>query len=120
MANNPYKVLGVSDHASDEQIRLAYRELVKKYHPDRYSDNPLKDLADEKLREINSAYEQIQSQRKTGAGFRTSESPREGEGPKYDYQRDVYGRGYDETACDLCKICQCLICADCLCNCCSG
>jgi molecular chaperone DnaJ len=53
---NPYKVLGVSENASQEEIRAAYLELVKKYHPDKYTDNPLKELAGEKLKEINQAY----------------------------------------------------------------
>lgn len=56
---NPYKVLGVSETASQEEIRAAYLELVKKYHPDRYVDNPLKELASEKLKEINEAYETL-------------------------------------------------------------
>lgn len=54
---NPYEVLGLKEGASVEEIKKAYRELVKKYHPDRYRDNPLADLAEEKLREINEAYD---------------------------------------------------------------
>ena len=54
---DPYEVLGVPRSASDEEIRTAYRELVKKYHPDKYVDNPLADLAQEKMAEINEAYE---------------------------------------------------------------
>jgi molecular chaperone DnaJ len=54
---NPYEVLGLKDGASVEEIKKAYRELVKKYHPDRYRDNPLSGLAEEKLREINEAYD---------------------------------------------------------------
>jgi len=56
---NPYEVLGLKDGASIEEVKKAYRELVKKYHPDRYMDNPLSDLAEEKLREINEAYDYI-------------------------------------------------------------
>ncbi len=56
---NPYKVLGVSENATQEEIRAAYLELVKKYHPDKYADNPLKELAGEKLKEINQAYEML-------------------------------------------------------------
>lgn len=60
---NPYKVLGVSENDSDSVIRAAYLKLVKKYHPDHYGDNPLKDLAAEKLKEINLAYDTIQKER---------------------------------------------------------
>lgn len=55
--NNPYKVLGVNENATQEEIRAAYLQLVKKYHPDRYTDPDLKAVANEKLVEINEAYE---------------------------------------------------------------
>lgn len=64
---DPYKVLGVSPTASDDEIKSAYRALARKYHPDKYSDSDLKDLADEKMKEINAAYEEIQKMR-SGAG----------------------------------------------------
>ena len=60
---DPYKVLGVDRNASDDEVKKAYRELVKKYHPDKYADNDLKDLASEKLKEINAAYADIQKMR---------------------------------------------------------
>ena len=56
---NPYEVLGVPENADAETVKSAYRELVKKYHPDNYKDNPLADLANEKLQEINEAYDMI-------------------------------------------------------------
>ncbi len=56
---DPYEVLGVSRTASDNEIKAAYRELVKKYHPDNYANNPLADLASEKVKEINEAYDAI-------------------------------------------------------------
>ena len=56
---NPYEVLGVSENADEETIKKAYRELVKKYHPDKYVNNPLADLAAEKMKEINKAYDMI-------------------------------------------------------------
>lgn len=61
---NPYEVLGVSEDADEETIKKAYKELVKKYHPDKYVNNPLADLAAEKMKEINKAYDMIT--KKTG------------------------------------------------------
>lgn len=66
--NDPYSVLGVSSNASDEEIKRAYRELARKYHPDNYQDNPLADLAEEKMKAVNEAYDAIQKQRQGGAG----------------------------------------------------
>ncbi|MFY9382301.1 MAG: DnaJ domain-containing protein, partial [Eubacteriales bacterium] len=61
--NDPYKVLGVRRDATDEEIKKAYYELARKYHPDNYTNNPLTDLVEEKMKEINEAYEQIQKER---------------------------------------------------------
>lgn len=61
---DPYSILGISPSATDEEIKAAYRALAKKYHPDNYDDdNPLKELATEKMQEINSAYDRIQVER---------------------------------------------------------
>ena len=56
---NPYEVLGVSEDADEATIKKAYRDLVKKYHPDKYVNNPLADLATEKLKEVNQAYDML-------------------------------------------------------------
>ena len=72
--NDPYSVLGVSPNASDEEIKKAYRELVKKYHPDNYANNPLADLAEDKMKEVNEAYDAIVKMRTQGGGYRTSGS----------------------------------------------
>lgn len=69
---NPYEVLGVSETASDEEIKTAYRNLAKKYHPDNYNDSPLADLAEEKMKEINEAYDCICDMRRNG--YRSSSS----------------------------------------------
>jgi curved DNA-binding protein CbpA len=66
--NDPYSVLGVSQSASDEEIKKAYRELVRKYHPDNYNNNPLADLAQEKMKEINEAYDILTKNRSAGYG----------------------------------------------------
>ena len=63
---DPYIVLGVKPDASDEEIKRAYRELARKYHPDNYQNNPLADLAEEKMKEINEAYDTITKMRSGG------------------------------------------------------
>lgn len=63
---DPYKVLGVAPSASDDEVKTAYRALAKKYHPDQYSGSPIADLADEKMKEINEAYDQIVADRRNG------------------------------------------------------
>lgn len=75
---DPYKVLGVSRDATDDEIKKAYRELARKYHPDNYASSPLADLASEKMKEINTAYDEIQKIRaasqsgQTGNGYEGS------------------------------------------------
>ena len=86
--NNPYKVLGVNEGASQEEIRSAYLKLVKKYHPDKYTDSDLKELANEKLVEVNEAYEMLT--KKNGQSSRYAH--RNGKGT-YDY----YSGGHTDT-----------------------
>ncbi len=66
---DPYKVLGISPNATDIEVKNAYRALARKYHPDNYdSDNPLADLASEKMKEVNEAYEEIMKSRRSSSG----------------------------------------------------
>lgn len=190
---DPYSVLGISKNASDEEVKRAYRELAKKYHPDNYQNNPLGDLAGEKMKQINEAYDEIQRQRSASSSYTASSG---GASARPDLQairdqinagnismaeslsdavsytrRDAewyflrglifqnqgrfanaaecyraacnmdptnaeyasklnemrmsqtqYGSGYSpyNDNCSACDICQGLICADCLCECCGG
>lgn len=72
--NDPYKVLGVPPSATDEEVKKAYRNLARKYHPDKYRDSDLADLANEKMKEINAAYEEIQKMRASGNGGTSNSS----------------------------------------------
>ena len=88
---DPYKVLGVSPDASDEEIKRAYRRLAKKYHPDR---NPGDEEAARQMQRINAAYEQIKNPDKTAGydPFGGSEPSDDQRYQKAAYQYIRYGR----------------------------
>ena len=85
--SDPYKVLGVSQNASDEEVKTAYRELARKYHPDAYTGNPLSDLAAEKMKETNEAYDQITAQRRDYGGQAQSYDQSGGSSQFWDIRR---------------------------------
>ncbi len=72
--NDPYRILEVSRDASDDDIKKAYRKLSRKYHPDANINNPNKDEAEAKFKEVQKAYQQIMQEREYGSsgGSRTS------------------------------------------------
>lgn len=88
--NDPYKVLGVSPNASDDEIKQAYRRLAKQYHPDR---NPGDTTAAKKMQEINAAYEQIKNPEKANphAGYGGYSDPYgQGQADGDSYQQAAY------------------------------
>lgn len=136
---DPYEVLGISRNASDDEVKTAYRDLSRKYHPDNYQDNPLANLAEDKFKEVQEAYEAIMNERKNpysqgfygtaGDGFGSGNSGygqdqnsyfrRNG---RYDYNRNNpygYDRGYNNGS-DCGTLCCDLWCADSLCECMGG
>ena len=97
---DPYEVLGVSPDAGDDEIKKAYRELARKYHPDNYQNNPLADLAEEKMKEINQAYDAITKARSGGGSAYGSGSAAQSgysygysSGSAYQQQRQSSGGG---------------------------
>jgi molecular chaperone DnaJ len=94
---DPYKILGISSSASEEEITKAYRKMAKKYHPDL---NPGDKTAEQKMRQINAAYEQIKTQKTGGASY---ERPDGSYGPQrqnqpgggYTYRGDDPFGGFD-------------------------
>jgi len=90
---DPYEVLGIKPGASEAEIKAAYRELVKKYHPDKYQDNPLGNLAEEKMQEINQAYESLMGSKSN----RSSAGRGWNGGPQYAGQTSQ-GAGYGSAS----------------------
>ena len=67
--SNPYEVLGISQTASDEEIKKAYRSLSRKYHPDANVNNPNKAWAEEKFKQVQQAYDQIMKEKQQGYSY---------------------------------------------------
>lgn len=65
--SDPYKVLGITRDATDEEIKKAYRDLSRKYHPDANVNNPNKDKAEEMFKLVQQAYDQIMNEKKYGS-----------------------------------------------------
>ncbi|MBE6020778.1 MAG: J domain-containing protein [Clostridiales bacterium] len=89
---DPYEVLGVNKNASMDEIKAAYKELVKKYHPDKYQDNPLSSLAEEKMQEINEAYDTLCKTHGGGGGYSGSQGGG-GSTPELQQARQMINQG---------------------------
>lgn len=83
---NPYEVLGISPNATNEEVKTAYRNLAKKYHPDNYSDGNMASYAEEKMKEINEAYDEILRLRTSGQSSNSSNYE------SYDKHSEAYRR----------------------------
>ena len=88
---DPYKVLGVSRDATDDEIKKAYRELAKKYHPDNYANTEFSDIANEKMQQINEAYDEILQER--AGGHNASSGAYGGSAPQFSRIRDLISSG---------------------------
>jgi molecular chaperone DnaJ len=132
MAKSPYDVLGVKPGASAVEIKKAYHDLVKKYHPDNYKGHPLENLAKEKMQEINEAYDRVTNPNQQGT-YR-SDSDNGESAPNYqnwqqrqwqqwqqqDQRAGPYYRQGGATGTDICNSLGCLCCADSCCECMGG
>ena len=108
---DPYSILNVSKNASDDEVKAAYKALVRKYHPDNYSDdNPLKELANEKMQEINQAYDEIMRMRESGSsagstGFGSSQSSYSGSAGVYgEIRRTINSKRFGDAEKQLLEI----------------
>ena len=83
---DPYEVLGIPRGADASQVKSAYRALAKKYHPDNYVDSPLASVANEKMQELNEAYDTIM------ASF---DATGHSSGSTYEYSTNAYSNPYE-------------------------
>ena len=83
---DPYSLLGVDRNAPDDEVKKAYRRLSRKYHPDANINNPHKEEAEAKFKEVQQAYQQIMDEREhgyasDGSGTGTGSGSYRGYGP---------------------------------------
>ncbi len=90
---DPYQVLGVSANASDDEVKKAYRTLSRKYHPDANVNNPNREQAEEKFKQVQQAYDQVMKMRKDGTSSYGYQDQANGYGSSYGYRQDQSGFG---------------------------
>ena len=91
---DPYEILGVSRDADMEEIKKAYRKLSRKYHPDANINNPNKEQAEEKFKQIQQAYQKIVDERENGGSSSQSDPYTQQSGGYGNGYGDGYGQGY--------------------------
>ena len=108
---DPYSILGISKNASDEEVKAAYKALVRKYHPDNYpDDNPLKELANEKMQEVNEAFDEIVRMREKAKNNKSESSSSSGytnydsRGAYAEIRRTINARRFSDAEAQLLAI----------------
>lgn len=91
---DPYSVLGVSPSATDDEIKKAYRDLARKYHPDKYPDPEMAQIATEKMQAVNAAYDEVQKLRAAGSSGSYGQY---GNNTGYGYG-NTYGNTYENSS----------------------
>lgn len=86
---DPYRILGISRDASDEEVKKAYRKMSRKYHPDANINNPNKDQAEAIFKEVQQAYQQIMKEREYGPSYSSQDT-----GSGNPYGNGTYGGGF--------------------------
>lgn len=86
---DPYQVLGIARSASDEEIKKAYRALSRKYHPDANVNNPDRQQAEERFKEVQQAYDQIMKERQQGGSYGGGYGYERGGGYRYGGSREA-------------------------------
>lgn len=101
---DPYEVLNIPRNASDDEVKSAYRDLARKYHPDNYANNDdptVSSLFEEKMKEINEAYDTIVTNRRNGTDARANygqQSNSQPGGSQQSYNQPNYGQpNYGQT-----------------------
>lgn len=98
---DPYEVLGITKNASDDEVKNAYREMARKYHPDNYENNPLADLAEDKMKEINEAYDAIMLSRRSKGKRGSADSTQYTQNSNFPDIRSLISSGRLEEAQEL-------------------
>ena len=102
MFYDPYQVLGVSSNASDDEVKKAYRTLIRKYHPDANINNPNQAAAEEKFKQVQQAYDEVMKMRASGQsssswdyGYQKNGNTSGGNsGPGYSYRERYSNSGF--------------------------
>lgn len=133
---NPYEILGIPENATDTDVKKAYRELSRKYHPDNFAsaEDTVKEMAEEKFKEVQEAYTKVMDMRSRGETYQQNQSvygngtyqnnpynQQPYQGQRYDMYGSGYGRDpYGSSGCGTGNCCCDLWCADTLCECMGG